>query len=128
MENPIIVDSYESAKKKAEEYYGKIGDAWCPSLNDRVVFNRFGFRHLIRLQRRAGRQEDHIGRAADWTRAKAFFQHISEETKIRSVASGFLICPPSALRSCDRVYADTGMDTRGHGFMVVNPFPASSKI
>src|ERR1700733_2321129 len=30
-----------------KEFYSKIGRVWCPALNDHIVFNKIGFRHLI---------------------------------------------------------------------------------
>ena len=47
MENPASENSYEEAKKKAKEFYGKIGHVWCPALGDFVVFNQAGFEHLV---------------------------------------------------------------------------------
>jgi len=47
MEDSTTEDSYEAAKKKAKGLYSKIGRVWCPALNDYVVFNSEGFRHLI---------------------------------------------------------------------------------
>lgn len=47
MENPVSESSYEEVRKKAKEFYGKIGRVWCPALNDYVVFNSVGFRHLV---------------------------------------------------------------------------------
>lgn len=35
-------------KKKAVEFYKKIGHVWCPALGDHIAFNSIGFRHLIR--------------------------------------------------------------------------------
>jgi hypothetical protein len=47
MENPIIEESYEEAKRKAKELYFKIGGVWCLALNDCINFNKSGFRHLV---------------------------------------------------------------------------------
>ena len=47
MENPADGNSYEEIKRKAREFYGKIGLVWCTALNDHIVFNSVGFRHLI---------------------------------------------------------------------------------
>ncbi len=48
MGNPIIDESYQKEKKKAKEFYAAIGRVWCPALDEHVVFNNTGFRHLIR--------------------------------------------------------------------------------
>ena len=48
MENKITGNDYQVAKKRAKEFYKTIGRLWCPVLNDYVVFNNIGFRHLIR--------------------------------------------------------------------------------
>jgi hypothetical protein len=37
-------------KQEAKAIYFRIGRVWCPALGDYVVFNREGFRHLIRKQ------------------------------------------------------------------------------
>jgi len=47
MENPARGDSYEEAKKKAKESYKKIGRIWCSALNNYIIFNSIGFRHLM---------------------------------------------------------------------------------
>jgi hypothetical protein len=36
--------------KKAKSYYLKIGNIFCPALNDDITFNSVGFRHLLRKQ------------------------------------------------------------------------------
>ena len=46
MENPSHENNYEGAKQKAKEFYGKIGRIRCPVINDYIVFNSIGFRHL----------------------------------------------------------------------------------
>jgi hypothetical protein len=48
MENPAFQSEYKKTKKEAREIYNKIGRVWCPALNDYIVFNRTGFRHLLR--------------------------------------------------------------------------------
>jgi hypothetical protein len=48
MENPIIRHSYGELRKNTEEYYRTIGRIWCPTLNISIVFDKTGFRHLIR--------------------------------------------------------------------------------
>jgi hypothetical protein len=47
MESPAYEESYEEAKRKAKEFYEKIGSIWCPALNEYVIFNRAGLRHLM---------------------------------------------------------------------------------
>jgi hypothetical protein len=39
--------SYEEAKKRAKEFYCTIGPVWCPALNEGVLLNQKGFKHLI---------------------------------------------------------------------------------
>ena len=48
MYDPAFLSEYEKEKREAREFYNRIGRVWCPALNDYVVFNRVGFRHLIR--------------------------------------------------------------------------------
>jgi hypothetical protein len=48
MENPASENSYEEAKRKAKELYGKIGCVWCPTLGEYIIFNKAGLRHLMR--------------------------------------------------------------------------------
>jgi len=48
MQYLAFLSEYEKEKRKAREFYNKIRRVWCPALNDYVVFNRIGFRHLIR--------------------------------------------------------------------------------
>jgi len=42
-----------------KEFYSKIGRVWCPALDDSVVFNSMGFRHLLRKRgkRRPGSEQ-----------------------------------------------------------------------
>jgi hypothetical protein len=47
MEDPINQENYEEAKSNAKLFYSKIGKVWCPALNDHIVFNNVGFKHLI---------------------------------------------------------------------------------
>jgi len=47
MENPIRENCYEEEKQKAQKFYASIGKIWCPALNEYVLFDRSGFRHLI---------------------------------------------------------------------------------
>lgn len=46
MKNKHYEDDYDIVKEKAKRDYKKIGRIWCPPLNDSVVFNSEGFRHL----------------------------------------------------------------------------------
>ena len=48
MGDPVAENSYKKAKYQAEKFYKKIGYVWCSALHDHVVFNRAGFRHLMR--------------------------------------------------------------------------------
>jgi hypothetical protein len=48
MEILNIYQHYEEEKHRAKEYYKRLGRIWCPGLNDYVVFNSVGFRHLMR--------------------------------------------------------------------------------
>jgi hypothetical protein len=48
MENLANGENYKIAKRKAKEFYGKIDRAWCPALDDYIVFNKTGFQHLMR--------------------------------------------------------------------------------
>jgi hypothetical protein len=41
-------NDHEETKEKAKSLYLSIGRVWCPALNDYVVFNSIGFRHLMR--------------------------------------------------------------------------------
>jgi hypothetical protein len=40
-------ESHTDAKKRAREFYKNIGCVWCPALNECVIFDSAGFRHLI---------------------------------------------------------------------------------
>jgi hypothetical protein len=40
-------ESYADAKKKAKAFYKSIGRVWCPAVNEYVIFDSAGFRHLI---------------------------------------------------------------------------------
>ena len=51
MENTVDQNNYESIKRKAKEFYKKLGCVWCSKLNDCIIFNRAGFQHLIRRKR-----------------------------------------------------------------------------
>ena len=62
MENPASENSYEEAKKKAKEFYRKIGQVWCPALNDFIIFNSAGLRHLIRKGERPRSRRDQVRR------------------------------------------------------------------
>jgi hypothetical protein len=60
MENSDDKGNYGEAKRKAKEFYRKIGRIWCPALYDYVSFTRAGFQHLIRrkkIQRPKSEQE-----------------------------------------------------------------------
>ena len=46
-----INDDYEEARRKTELFYKNIGQIWCPSLNDVVIFNDAGLKHLIKKGR-----------------------------------------------------------------------------
>ena len=48
MENSATKESYKEIRRRAKEFYKSIGAVWCPALNDYVLFNKSGFRHLIR--------------------------------------------------------------------------------
>jgi hypothetical protein len=41
------VENYNEKRIEAEEFYYSIGRIWCPALGRYIIFNRFGFRHLI---------------------------------------------------------------------------------
>lgn len=59
MYNPIQLFEYENEKEQAWEFYKAMGQLWCPMLSDIVVFNRLGFRHLVRqknMKRAIGEQ------------------------------------------------------------------------
>lgn len=47
MKNPTNEESYGAAKEKAKKFYKEIVSVWSPALDDYVVFNSTGFRHLI---------------------------------------------------------------------------------
>ncbi len=48
MENRYIeAGDYNEKRKQAEEFYYSIGRIWCSALGHHIVFNRFGFKHLI---------------------------------------------------------------------------------
>jgi hypothetical protein len=47
MENPAAESDHKSFKRKAKRLYQEIGYVWCPALNDHIIFNNAGFRHLI---------------------------------------------------------------------------------
>jgi hypothetical protein len=53
---------YEEKKENAKECYSKIGRIWCPILNDYIIFNQTGFRHMIRKGRRPRPKNDQIRR------------------------------------------------------------------
>ena len=44
----IIRYSYGELRKNAKEYYSTIERIWCPTLNIFIVFDKTGFRHLMR--------------------------------------------------------------------------------
>lgn len=43
-----IHSEYWQKRLEAKEYYSSLGKVWCPTLSDWVVFNAYGFNHLIR--------------------------------------------------------------------------------
>jgi hypothetical protein len=53
MDDPIVENNFEKARREAREFYKKIPKTgvWCPLLHDYVVFNRFGLRHLFQSGR-----------------------------------------------------------------------------
>jgi hypothetical protein len=40
-------ESYDEKRAVAKKFYKTIGSVWCPVLDDYIVFNKRGFRHLI---------------------------------------------------------------------------------
>lgn len=62
MENQSSDDGHESAKKEAKELYEKIGEPWCPALNNPVSFNDAGFRHLLGQGRKPRSKSDQMRR------------------------------------------------------------------
>lgn len=47
---------------RIKQYYKNIGRVWCPILNDDIVFNSIGFRHLMRSGRRRRLPSDRVRR------------------------------------------------------------------
>jgi hypothetical protein len=47
MQNQNFNQQYENAREKAKKRYQRFQPVYCPALNDEVVFNDEGFRHLI---------------------------------------------------------------------------------
>lgn len=63
MKYPVINnDYYYAVKKQAKEQYLKIGNIWCPALNDSINFTVIGFKHLIRSGRKPRAPRDQIRR------------------------------------------------------------------
>jgi hypothetical protein len=50
----ISPKDYEEAKLLTQELCIKIERVWCPALDSDILFNRFGFKHLI--QKRSGQR------------------------------------------------------------------------
>jgi hypothetical protein len=48
MQNIIMPENYEEAKRKAKELYGNINQVWSPAIGGYVIFNQAGFKHLVR--------------------------------------------------------------------------------
>ena len=64
MQNPANKNSYDEAKKSAKEFYKTIDCAWCPALNDYIVFNQSGFQHLMRKRGRSRSKKEQKRRFA----------------------------------------------------------------
>ncbi len=58
MENPATGNRYKEKRRKAKKFYRTIGCVWCPALDDYVIFNDIGFRHLIQKGKRFRAQKD----------------------------------------------------------------------
>lgn len=64
MEDPVGGENYEEAKRRAKEFYKKIGCVFCPALNDFITFNSAGFRHLVWQGKTLRREKEQMRRFA----------------------------------------------------------------
>lgn len=56
-------EDFEKAKREAENFYSTIDKVYCPCLNEKIIFNAKGLRHLkFKSDRVARKQEDQYAR------------------------------------------------------------------
>lgn len=55
--------SYETLRKEAWDFYSQIGSVTCPTLNnERIIFSRAGFNHILKKGRTPRPKKDQIRR------------------------------------------------------------------